>query len=212
MNQSVKIKIAITDDHQIVIDGLSAALRNYPHIEIAATAISGSQMMDILKSNEIDILLTDIMMPGMNGAELAQTVRGIFPNIRIIALSMDGKGEQVEKMAPFIDAYLLKQCGINELVTAIETVYDGGTYFDASVQEERLKYRRSQHFIIETGITPRERQIIQLMEKDFSNKEIATQLCISIRTVETHRKNILRKTGTTNALTLIKWAYENKML
>lgn len=212
MNQSVKIKIAITDDHQIVIDGLSAALRNYPQIEIAATAISGSQMLQILKSNEIDILLTDVVMPGLNGAELAQTVRNMLPEIRIIALSMDGKGEQVEKMVPFIDAYLLKQCGINELVMAIETVYEGGTYFDASVQEDRLKYRRSQHIIIETGITPRERQIIQLMEKDFSNKEIATQLCISIRTVETHRKNILRKTGTTSALTLIKWAYENKIV
>lgn len=212
MSASAKIKIAITDDHQIVIDGLSAALRNFPHIEIVATATSGASIIEHLKTTQTDILLTDVMMPGMDGAELSQSAKEQFPELRIIALSMNGNGDQVEKMIPFIDAYLLKQCGIGELVNAIETVYDGGTYFDPSVQEERLRHRRLQQNIKETGITPREKQIIQLMEKDFSNKEISSQLCISIRTVETHRKNILRKTGTSNVLTLIKWAYEQKLL
>lgn len=212
MNLSAKIRIGIVDDHQIVIDGLFAALKNYSTIEIVATAVSGAKMMQLLKGSDIDVLLTDVMMPGMPGTELAQTVSNTFPEIRIIALSMEGKGDQVEKIVPFIDGYLLKHCGIGELVSAIETVYDGGTYFDASIREERLRHRRAQQYIQETGITPREKQIIQLMEKDFSNKEIAGQLCISIRTVETHRKNILRKTGTSNALTLIKWAYEHKLL
>lgn len=212
MNLSAKIKIAVTDDHQIVIDGLSAALRNFPHIEIVATATSGPAIMQLLEHTEIDILLTDVMMPGMDGQELAQAARERFPGLRIITLSMNGSGDQVEKMVPFIDAYLLKQCGISELVAAIETVHKGGRYFDASVQEERRSYLRSQHKIKEAGITPREKQIIQLMEKDCSNKEIATQLCISVRTVETHRKNILRKTGATNVLTLIKWAYKQQLL
>ncbi|RYD97128.1 MAG: response regulator transcription factor [Sphingobacteriales bacterium] len=212
MNPSAKIKIAITDDHQIVIDGLSAALRNFPHIEIVATATSGAAMMQLLKDTEIDLLITDIMMPGMDGQALSQAVRELYPCLRIIALSMNSNGDQVERMAPFINAYLLKQCGISELVTAIETVHNGGTYFDATVQEERRRYLRSQQNIKAVGITPREKQIIQLMEKDCSNKEIATQLCISIRTVETHRKNILRKTGATNVLTLIKWAYKQHLL
>ncbi|KAK6019893.1 transcriptional regulator, LuxR family [Ostertagia ostertagi] len=115
-------------------------------------------------------------------------------------------------MVPYIDAYLLKQSRISELVQAIETVYNGGTFFDASVQMERLRHRRSMQNIKDIGITPREKQIIQLLERDFSNKDISSQLSISIRTVETHRKNILRKTGTTNVLTLIKWAYEQKLL
>lgn len=212
MNPPAKIKIAITDDHQIVIDGLTAALRNFPHIEIVATATSGAAMLQLLKDKDIDLLLTDIMMPGMAGQELAQTVSELFPGLRIIALSMNSSGAQVVRMTPFINAYLLKQCGISELVIAIETVHQGGTYFDATVQEEKRRYLRSRQTIKAAGITQREKQIIQLLEKDLSNKEIATQLCISVRTVETHRKNILRKTGATNVLTLIKWAYKQKLI
>jgi two-component system nitrate/nitrite response regulator NarL len=212
MIPSAKIKVAIADDHHIVIEGLSAALKNFTQIDIVATATSGASMMNILRTTKTDLLITDVMMPGMDGHELSQTVRAAFPEIRIIALSMNGNGDQVEKMVPYIDAYLLKQSRISELVQAIETVYNGGTFFDASVQMERLRHRRSMQNIKDIGITPREKQIIQLLEKDFSNKDISSQLCISIRTVETHRKNILRKTGTTNVLTLIKWAYEQKLL
>jgi len=212
MIPSAKIKVAIADDHHIVIEGLSAALKNFTQIDIVATATSGASMMNILRTTKTDLLITDVMMPGMDGHELSQTVRVAFPEIRIIALSMNGNGDQVEKMVPYIDAYLLKQSRISELVQAIETVYNGGTFFDASVQMERLRHRRSMQNIKDIGITPREKQIIQLLEKDFSNKDISSQLCISIRTVETHRKNILRKTGTTNVLTLIKWAYEQKLL
>jgi len=212
MIPSAKIKVAIADDHHIVIEGLSAALKNFPQIDIVATATSGASMMNILRTTSTDLLITDVMMPGMDGHELSQTVRAAFPEVRIIALSMNGNGDQVEKMVPYIDAYLLKQSRISELVQAIETVYKGGTFFDASVQMERLRHRRSMQNIKDIGITPREKQIIQLLEKDFSNKDISSQLCISIRTVETHRKNILRKTGTSNVLTLIKWAYEQKLL
>ncbi len=211
MSPLPKIRLAITDDHQIVIDGLSAALKNFPHIEIMATATSGDAAQQMLQACTPDILITDVMMPGMDGSELARLVSNQFPNIRIVALSMNGNGEQVEKMVPYIDGYLLKQCSVQELVNAIEIVYRGGSYFATSVQEERGRYRRAQQRVQETGITPREKQIIQLIEKDCSNKEISDQLCISVRTVETHRRNILRKTGTTNALALIKWAYAQKM-
>lgn len=212
MNPATKIKIAITDDHQIVIDGLTAALKNYPQIEICATATSGLTMINRLALIKVDVLITDIMMPGMDGFELSQSVQAVFPEVRILALSMNGNGALAERMTPYIDGYLLKQCGIDELIKAIEIIYNGGSYFDSSVQSERLRHRRAQQNIRNTGITPREKQIIALMEKDFSNKEISGNLNISVRTVETHRKNILRKTGTSNALTLIKWAYENKLL
>jgi len=204
--------MVITDDHQIVIDGLTAALNNYPHLEIVGTATSGPATMSLLQRQQTDLLISDVMMPGMDGRELAQAVKEAFPQVRIIALSMNGDGAQVEKMAPYIDGYLLKQCGVTELVNALKIVAEGGTYFDASVQEEKLRYKRSQQFIKDTGITPREKQIILLMEKSYSNKEISSQLCISTRTVETHRKNILRKTGTNNLLTLMKWAYEQNIL
>ena len=212
MTQLPDIRIVLTDDHQIVIDGLAAALKNFPHIAIVATATSGQAMIDILQQTQADIMLTDLMMPGMDGQALAQAVKSIYPEMKIIALSMNGSGEQVEGMLPFVEAYLLKHCGIQELVLAIETVYNGGEYFDASVQQELITHRKSQQNLKNVGITPREKQIIQMMEKDLSNKEISSQLCISVRTVETHRKNILRKTGTKNLLTLVKWAQEHHLL
>lgn len=212
MKKSPEIKVAITDDHQIVIDGLSAALGNFGHINIVAAATTGPAILRFIAVNKPDVLITDVMMPGMDGMQLAQSVRTTFPGIRILALSMNGAGGQVESLVPFIDGYLLKQCGISELVTAIETVNQGGTYFDQSIQAERLRYKRSQQSVRDIGITPREKQIIRLLSKNLSNKDISGELFISVRTVETHRKNILYKTGTSNILSLMSWAQEHKML
>jgi len=206
MTPSAKIRVAITDDHQIVIDGLSAALKNFVQIEIVATATGAAQMQKLMEQSRPEVLITDVMMPGIGGRELAGTVREQFPLVRVIALSMNGSGELVETMAPFIDGYLLKQCSIAELVRAIETVHAGGTYFDPQLTEERQRFRRAQQHIRDLGITPREKEIIKLLEQDKSSKEISAELFISIRTVETHRKNILRKTGTSNLLTLMQWA------
>jgi two-component system, NarL family, nitrate/nitrite response regulator NarL len=212
MTASAKIRVAITDDHQIVIDGLAAALKNFSQIGIVATATAPGRMLELMQGGQPDVLITDVMMPGTSGLEFAQHVRTAFPLIRIIGLSMNGSGELVEQMAPFIDGYLLKQCSIIELVRAIEAVHAGGTYFDPQLAEERQRYRRSQQHIRDLGITPREKQIIRLLEQDKSSKEISAELFISIRTVETHRKNILRKTGTSNLLTLIQWAGREGLL
>ena len=207
-----KIRLAITDDHQIVIDGLAAALEQFPQIEIVATATSARFMLPLLKHCKANVLITDVMMPGIDGEELSRLVREQFPDIRIIALSMNNVGEQVERMVPYIDGYLLKQCSVQELVNAIEIVQRGGSYFESAVQQARLHHKRTVQSMSDTGITPREKQIIALIESSCSNKEISDRLCISVRTVETHRRNILRKTGTSNALALIKWAYAQKII
>ena len=208
------IRLAIADDHQIVIDGLAAALKEYKHLSIVLTGVTGEQVIELLGKQEVDILITDMMMPGMDGQQLAEEVRKRHPEIRIMALSMSGSGYMVDDLIRkvSIDGYLLKQCGITELVHAIETVYSGGTYFQASVTEELAKVSRQHDDLNNTRLTPREKQIIALMERDLSNKEISATLFISVRTVETHRKNIFSKTGTNNVLTLVKWAYEHNIL
>ena len=208
------IRLAIADDHQIVIDGLAAALKEYKHLSIVLTGVSGEQVIELLSKQEVDILITDMMMPGMDGQQLAEEVRKRYPAIRIMALSMSGSGYMIDELVRKvnIDGYLLKQCGITELVHAIETVYAGGTYFQASVTEELAKVSRQHDDLNNTRLTPREKQIIALMERDLSNKEISATLFISVRTVETHRKNIFSKTGTNNVLTLVKWAYEHNIL
>ena len=214
MNQHPKIRLAIVDDHQIVIDGLVAVLQQQETVEIVITANSGNEMLQLLQTADVDILLSDVMMDGMNGQQLSKAVKQQFPHVKIIALSMSCSGEIVDRMINDADiaGYLLKQTGKDELIKAIIKVYDGGQYFQEIILNELEKQSHLKKTVADTHLTLREKQIISLMEKDFSNKQIATELSISILTVETHRKNIFRKTNTNNVLTLVKWAYEHKIL
>ncbi len=214
MKQSNTIRLGITDDHQIVIDGLCAVLKTNPSLHITCTATSGTEMLQKLTHTDVDVLLTDVMMPGLSGQEFSMLVKQRYPHIRIIALSMSGQGGVVEEMIERADisGYLLKQVGIDELTHAIEKVAGGGQYFQDSILDELSRQEQLRKKVQEVRLTPRERQIIALMEKDHSNKQIAEALDIAVRTVETHRKNIFQKTGTNNLLTLVKWAYEHQVL
>jgi two-component system, NarL family, nitrate/nitrite response regulator NarL len=209
-----KINIAIVDDHQIIIDGLIALLKKHADINICCTANEGAAMLELLQNTPVDILLTDVMMPGMNGRELARLVKQQFPSVKIIALSMSGQGDIVEEMITQADiaGYLLKQTNGAELADAIHKVYQGSSFFQADVLRELEAQAHIKKQVEAMHITNREKQLIGLIEKDLTNKQIAEALNISTLTVETHRKNIFRKTGTNNALSLVKWAYEYKIL
>jgi two-component system, NarL family, nitrate/nitrite response regulator NarL len=209
-----KIKLAIVDDHQIVIDGLIALLNEDAKFELIATANNGIEMLKILNEKKVDILLSDIVMDGMSGQQLAKEVKLKHPTIKIIALSMSSVGEVVEQMINEADisGYLLKQTGKAELVEAIEKVYNGGQYFQQKILDELDKQSQKKKKIEAAHLTIREKEIIQLINKNLSNKEIAESLFLSIHTIETHRKNILRKTDTNNVLSLMQWAKENGVL
>ncbi len=211
---SPKIQIAITDDHQIVIDGILALLEGNAKIQVVATATSGEIMLKKLAEINIDILLTDIMMPQMNGQELSKKVRQQFPTIKILALSMSGQGDVVNQMINDCDisGYVLKNIGKQELIHAIEKIANGGIYFSEEVLNELQHYSNVKKENEEVNLTNREIEIIKLIEKEYSNKDIASQLFISERTVETHRKNIFRKTKTSSVVGLIKYAYEHKLI
>ena len=191
-----------------------ALLQNHPNLKIVTSANSGQEILQLIPQFEIDILLTDVMMPEMGGNELAKLVSQQYPGIKIIALSMSGQGQVVHDMIEDADiaGYLLKQTNATELAAAIEKVYEGGIYFHPEVLQELEKLSNQKKEVTKVNITNRERQLIALIENGYSNKQIAEELNISLLTVETHRKNILRKTGTSNVLSLVKWAYENGVL
>lgn len=214
MSTQNKIRLGLADDHQIVIDGLLSVMKNHPFLQVVVTANSGTEMLQLLKENKIDVLLTDVMMPNMNGQQLAKAVKQLYPTTKIIALSMSGEATTVEAMINDADisGYLLKQTNIVELANAIEKVYAGGVYFHEIILTELAQQHTLRKQTAEAKLTQRETQIIQLMETDLSNKEIAAHLNISVRTVETHRKNILAKTGCNNLLSLVKWAYEHGII
>lgn len=209
-----RITLAVVDDHQIVIDGIIALLNDYPAIEISFSTTHPSEMLQMLKNKHVDILLTDIIMPEMNGLELSKRVRQSYPSIKIIALSMNNEAAIINSLIEKADiaGYILKNTGKKELINAIEKVVVGGTYFAEDVLNELANYKQIKNAIEEVKLTFRELEIIQLIEKEYSNFQIADALCISERTVETHRKNIFRKTKTNNALGLIKYAYQHKLI
>ena len=209
-----KIVLALVDDHQIVIDGLMSLLKGHTNFSIAFATTDPTEVISLLKKNPVDILLTDIMMPGMNGNQLAKKVKESFPAIKILALSMSGEGEIVNEMINDADisGYVLKNIGKKELVTAIEKIAGGGIYFSEAVLEELRKTATRKKQNEEAHLTDREIEIIGLIEKEYSNKQIAETLFISERTVETHRKNIFRKTATNSVIGLVKYAYEHRLI
>lgn len=169
---------------------------------------------DEIKQLKPQVVLSDIQMPEMNGIELAKNIKRVLPDTKIIALSMFGDAGHINDMiSAGASGYLLKNSDKQDVFNAINTVVSGKEYFSQTVKEELERAEKA----IEEGpdkpnITAREKEIIQLIAKECSNAQIAEKLFISERTVETHRKNIFRKTNTKSVVGLLKFAMENNLL
>ena len=209
-----KITLALVDDHQIVIDGLMSLLKGHDKFRFAFATTDSSEVVQKMAETPVDILLTDVMMPKLPGNELAKKVRQNFPGVRILALSMSGQGDLVNEMINDADisGYVLKNIGKQELIKALEKIASGGIYFSEEVIDELQRTSQRKKQKEEAHLTDREIEIIRLIEKEYNNKQIAEELFISERTVETHRKNIFRKTNTNSVIGLVKYAYEHKLI
>lgn len=207
-------KIYIVDDHQIMIDGITALLKNNKHFDICGTNTSPSQALADLESNRPDILISDINMKEMSGIELAKKVKELYPTINILALSMHGDRQTISDMLEAgISGYVLKNTGMEELNTALSKIANGQMFFSDEVTVELLKAINEPKVQKETiNLTPREIEIVKLISMELSNAQIGEKLFISERTVETHRKNIFRKTNTKSVAGLIKLAIEHKLI
>lgn len=208
------IRLHIVDDHQMMIDGLRALLGDEPAFKIIAESNNGKVALSKIEKERPDVLLTDISMPEMNGLELTKLVKDKFPDVKIIALSMFGERNTISEMLQAgINGYIVKNTGKQELVQAINKVASGGMFFSDEVSAEMMKAIANPPAKEEIiSLTPREIEIVKLIAKEYSNLKIADTLFISERTVETHRKNIFRKTNTKSVVGLIKYAIEKKML
>jgi len=209
-----QISLAIVDDHQVVIDGLLSMLKYNEQIKFILTTTDPMEVVPMLAETPVDILITDVMMPKLPGNELAKQVKQRFPGIKILALSMSGEGGLVAQMIDEanISGYMLKNISITELAKALEKIAEGGIYFSKDVIEELQRANQRKKHSTEAHLTDREIEIIRLIEKEYNNKQIAEVLFISERTVETHRKNILRKTHTSTVIGLVKYAYEYRLI
>ncbi|MFN3849267.1 MAG: response regulator [Spirosomataceae bacterium] len=212
----MKLKILVVDDHQILIDGITAMLQDLPGYEVVGKALDGISALKFLESNSVDIVITDLYMPKMTGTELTHKVKKAFPNVKVIALSVSYDVSIVhDLMDAGISGFILKTIGRDELIEAITTISSGKLYFSREVSNEILRSlsnKNNDEVEENYRLTDREIEILRLISQELSNSEIAERLFISERTVETHRKNIYRKTNTKTIVGLIKYAVEQKLI
>jgi two-component system nitrate/nitrite response regulator NarL len=206
-----KINLFLVDDHQMVLDGMMSLLQNFAQINICGFTNNALDVIESLKNQPVDILLTDIQMPNLSGIELTKLVKANFPHIKVICISMLGNKFIISEMIKVgISGFILKSTGKKELIDAISQVFEGNNYFSQDITKEMMNSFGDSS---DSGrLTNREIEIIKLIEKELNNKQIADKLFISERTVETHRKNIFRKTGTQNIVGLIKYAYREQLI
>jgi len=213
-NISSTIKIIIVDDHQMFIDGIKTLLRADKKIKLIGEALNGEQALKLIEENPIDIVITDIEMPGMSGIELTKEIKKNHPHIKVMVLTMYSDREIVnEILMTEAEGYVLKNTGKQELISAVNRIYDGGTFYSHEVVELLMgnyaSNKKTDNIINE--LTPREKEIIALICDELTNTEIADKLFISPLTVETHRKNIFKKTQAKTIVGLIKFAINNKL-
>ncbi len=199
------------DDHRIVLDGLKSLFENDSEFEIIAAASSPQEALEKLKIQQPDILLTDYTLPGMTGLELSTRVKELFPSIKRVILSMHDEGHLVKQiMKEGVDGYLLKSIQQGELKVALRQIMQGMPYISPEITKQLMAGLANESK--QELLTDREQEIVKLIVKEFSNKRIADKLFISERTVETHRKNIFRKTNTASLVGLVKFALEHNII
>lgn len=207
------LKLLLADDHQIVRQGLRALLRTVPDFRLVGEAADGLEAVRLVERLQPDVLVLDLMMPGLNGMEVARQVARRMPQTRVVILSMHSNEAYVfEALQAGAMAYVLKESGADELVQAIRDVAAGRRYLSPPFSEHTIgAYRKKAEGIPPDPyqkLTFREREVLQLTAEGLSGGEISERLFISPRTVESHRANLMRKLGVRNQKELIRYAVQ----
>ncbi len=207
------IRLVIADDHPVIIDGIKTILENQKEIQLVAEVYDGNALLDLLEKKEVDVVLTDINMPGTNGIDATRMIKEKYPDIKVIAFSQyDEKRFIKQVLKRGASGYMLKNTPAKEIIHAIKMVHDGGMYLSPGLPNvfgDKPK-KRSNYLFPE--LSPRELDVLRLICQGKNTQEIADALFISYNTVETHRANILLKVGVKNTAGLVKWAVENEIV
>ncbi len=206
----------LVDDHQIVRDGIKSHLERTNKYKIVAEAINGLDALDLIKESTPDLIIMDIHMKQMDGITCTKEISRNHPHIKVLALTMHNESQYIKQMlAAGAAGYLLKNCDQEELTLAIDQITKEGSYFSPQVTKAIMntltgtpeKAKKT----IEIPLTDRELEILHLILKEFSNKEISEKLFIGIRTVDAHKRNLLEKTGSKNVAGLVLYAVKHEL-
>lgn len=200
----------LVDDHRILLDGIKQLLQAEPDMEVVAEATDARMGMNLLSFLPVDILVSDLSLPDVQHTDFIQEVRKKFPALKVLVLSMHDESELLrDVLKTGVEGYVLKSNSREELVRAIRQIHLGERYLSPEVSLKLLEQEQRNHNSV---LTDREIEIVRLIAKEYSNKQIADALFISERTVESHRKNIFRKSETHSVVGLIKYAMQHKLL
>lgn len=212
------MKILLVDDHRLIRDAIQSYMEDDPEYEVVGEASHGQEAIKFLAENEVDVVLMDINMPIMDGLQCTKEVIRRWPQIKVLTLSMMSDNQHIKQMiGAGASGYVLKNCSEKELKKAIRTVYEGDTYYSSEVTEVvmnnlmRNKPTKTSHMVVDMPLTEREKEVLELIIKEFSNQEIADKLFISPRTVDAHKRNLLEKTGSKNIAGLVMYAINNQL-
>ncbi len=210
-----KIRIILADDHAMFLEGLYALLVSVEDIAIVGLAMNGNDVLSLLKREEVDIVVTDISMPGMDGIALNDSIKKQYPRLKTLILSTYSDPDKISKLIQSkANGYLLKNAEKDELLKALYTIHGGSNYFSKEVQEKYTQSIFSPEAESETNIdtdailSKREKEVLKYIAAEYTTQEIAEKLFISQYTVNTHRKNLLSKLGVKNVAGLVKYAFQ----
>ena len=211
-----KIKIHLIDDHQIVIDGLLAVLKMEDDFEVVGFSLNGDGVHERLTANNADVVIMDINMPDIDGIDILKDFKKKGIPCKIIVLSSHDEIKLIKEVLNLgANGYLSKKCAGENIAVAVRKVYNGEQYFCDAVKDKMLTSFSSNGATDNEpvkNITKRELEILQLVVKEFTTKEISEQLTISINTIDTHRKNIMRKLEVKNTIGLVKYAIKHDLV
>ncbi len=212
------VNILIVDDHQLILNGISDMLRSVKHFKIIGRASNGKEAIEKVISLQPDVIFMDISMPIMNGIEATGIISKQFPNIKILALTQHEESEYVQQILSLGGSgYLLKNSRKEEFVDAIVAVMEGKRYLSRQISDQMINDLLSPKAEVKevsklVPLTRREKEIIIKIADELSNQEIADELFISLRTVETHRRNIMQKLKVKSVVSLIKYAAQHNII
>ncbi|MEM8565575.1 MAG: response regulator transcription factor [Bacteroidota bacterium] len=209
------IRVVVADDHQMVLDGLKLLLDQEENIETVGEASNGFEVIKILAREQVDVVVLDIEMPKLDGIDTAKRINDEFPEVKILILSMYNNEEFIKSLIQVgVSGYILKNRGREELVEAVNHVAQGGEYFGAAVTKTLIsslkKPKKSEKEKVQ--LTRREIDVLKLIAEGLSTPQIGEKLFIAPSTVDTHRRNLIDKTGVPNSKALIRYAIQNGFL
>ena len=215
------IKVIIVDDHKIIRVGLRGMLERENDIEVTGEAGNGDEVMNVLAQHPSHVVLMDIDLGETSGIEATKKIKEVYPAIHVLGLTMHEEPSYIIKMLEAgASGYLLKNAGREELLSAIHTVAKGDSYFSQKVSATLLQSitqrKNPEESALkkpnQTPLTDREIEVLRLISQEYSNGEIAEKLFISIRTVDTHRRNLLEKLQVKNTVGLVKYAIDKGVI